>query len=88
MLSCNQRPSVRIQVGRFPISKLDYIAGGEGGIEAIHEKNRHSPSIRNLATENVEQAVVDFARDDPLLGQKRVSDALRQREIFIFPYGV
>lgn len=36
----------------------------------------------------VEQAVVDLALEDPSLGQKRVSDTLRQREIFISAAGV
>jgi hypothetical protein len=60
----------------------------EGCIEALHEKNRHSPNLRNRVAEHVEQAVVALALEDPSLGQKRVSDTLRQREIFISPAGV
>lgn len=51
----------------------------EGGIEALKEKSRRVPNIRNRVAEHVEQAVVELALEDPSLGQKRLSDTLRQR---------
>lgn len=60
----------------------------EGGIEALKEKTRRVPNIRNRVAEHVEQAVVELALEDPSLGQKRLSDTLRQREVFISPAGV
>ncbi len=60
----------------------------EGGIEALKEKSRRVPNIRNRVEEHVERAVVELALEDPSLGQKRLSDTLRQRQIFISPAGV
>lgn len=60
----------------------------EIGIEGLKEKSRRVPNIRNRVEEHVEQAVVELALEDPSLGQKRLSDTLRQRQIFISPAGV
>ncbi len=60
----------------------------EGGIDALKEKTRKKPNLKNRVPENVEQAVLTMAIEDPSLGQKRVSDVLRQKGIFISPGGV
>jgi len=60
----------------------------EGGIEALKEKSRRVPNIRNRVPFHVEEAVVALALEDPSLGQKRASDVLRRREVFISPAGV
>ena len=60
----------------------------EGGLEALKEKNRKKPNIRNRVSEEVEKEVVDFALEEPAYGQKRTSDTLRQRGIFISAAGV
>jgi transposase InsO family protein len=60
----------------------------EGGIEALKEKSRRRPNIRNRVSEDVERAVVDLALDDPSQGQLRASNTLRQRGIFISAAGV
>jgi len=60
----------------------------ECGFESLHEKYFCVPNIGNRVVEYVEQAVVVFDLEDSLLEQKRVSDILRQREIFISPAGV
>jgi len=60
----------------------------EGGIDALKEKTRKKPNLKNRVPENVEQAVLAMAIEDPSLGQKRVSDVLRQKGIFISPGGV
>lgn len=60
----------------------------EGGIEALKEKSRRVPKIRNRVPDSVEQAVLELALEDPSLGQKRVSDTLRQKEVFISAAGV
>ena len=54
----------------------------EGGIEALKEKSRRKPNIRNRVSEEVEEAVIEMAYEEPAYGQKRVSDELRQRGIF------
>ena len=60
----------------------------EGGLEALKEKSRRVPNIRNRVSEEVEKAVIEFALKEPAYGQKRVSDELRQRGVFISPAGV
>ena len=60
----------------------------EGGIEALKEKNRRKPNIRNRVSEDIEQAVVELAYNNPSYGQKRASDTLRQRGVFISAAGV
>jgi len=60
----------------------------EGGVEALKEKSRRVPNHKNRIAEDVERAVVELALEDPSLGQKRVSSALRQRGIFISAAGV
>jgi transposase InsO family protein len=60
----------------------------EGGIEALKEKSRRKPNIKNRISEDIEEAVVRMAYEEPAYGQKRVSDELRERGIFISPAGV
>jgi hypothetical protein len=60
----------------------------QGGIEALKEKNRRKPNIRNRVSEDIEQAVIELAYKNPFYGQKRASDTLRQRGIFISAAGV
>jgi len=60
----------------------------EGGLEALKEKSRRVPNIRNRVSEEVEKAVVEFALEEPAYGQKRVSDELRRCGMFISPAGV
>jgi transposase InsO family protein len=60
----------------------------EGGLEALKEKTRRKPCIKNRVPEEVEEAVVELALEDPSLGQKRASHTLRQGGIFISPAGV
>ena len=60
----------------------------EGGMEALKEKSRRKPNIKNRVSEEVEEAVVGFALEEPAFGQKRASDTLRKRGIFISPAGV
>jgi transposase InsO family protein len=59
-----------------------------GGMEALKEKSRRKPNVMNRVSEEVEQAVVVFALEEPAYGQKRAADTLRKRGIFISPAGV
>ena len=60
----------------------------QGGLEALYEKNRRKPNLKNRVSKEVEKAVVEMALEDPSLGQKRVSDVLRKKGIFVSPAGV
>lgn len=60
----------------------------DGGVEALFEKNRRIPNIKNRVEPQVESAVMQYAIDEPAHGQVRVSNELRKRGIFVSPSGV
>jgi len=60
----------------------------EGGIEALTEESRRKPNLKNRVSQDVESAVVGFALEEPAYGQKRASNTLRQRGVFISCGGV
>jgi len=63
-------------------------AHDEGGMAALMEKNRRVPNRKNRVSEEVEQAVMALALEDPSLGQKRASNELREQSVFISAAGV
>jgi hypothetical protein len=63
-------------------------AVNEGGVDALIEKNRKKPNLRNRVDEQTERAVVKYAVDFPAHGQVRASNELRKLGTFISPSGV
>lgn len=60
----------------------------DGGVEALIEESRRKPNPKNRIDQKVEQAVVDYALEQPAHGQVRASNELRKRGIFVSPTGV
>jgi len=60
----------------------------EGGMEALIEKTKRVPNLKNRIPEDVEAAILELTFENPALGQKRVSDELRRRGIFVSAAGV
>jgi transposase len=60
----------------------------EGGVEALVNRSRRVPNLKNRADEATERAVVDYAIEFPAHGQHRASNELRQQGIFISGSGV
>ena len=60
----------------------------DGGVEALLEKSRRVPNIKNRVDHQVEAAVVQYATDEPAHGQARVSNELRKNGVFVSPSGV
>lgn len=60
----------------------------DGGVEALLEKSRRVPNIKNRVDHQVEAAVVQYAIDEPAHGQVRVSNELRKNGVFVSPSGV
>jgi len=60
----------------------------EGGIDALIEKNRRTPNIKNRVDEATEQAVVSYSIEQPAHGQHRASNELRKQGVFVSGSGV
>ena len=60
----------------------------EGGVEALLEKPRRVPNMKNRIDIETENAVVDFAVEYPAYGQVRVSNELRKLGVFVSASGV
>jgi len=60
----------------------------EGGVEALLEKPRRGPNLKNRVDEATETAVVEYAVEYPAYGQVRVSNELRKLGVFVSASGV
>lgn len=60
----------------------------EGGVEALINKSRRRPNIKNRIDPIIEDAVIKLAIDEPAWGQVRVSNELRKQAISVSPAGV
>lgn len=59
-----------------------------GGVQALLDSNRKKPNRKNRVEKFVEDAVLEFAFEEPALGQTRVSNQLRKKGISVSPAGV
>ncbi len=59
-----------------------------GGLEALFDKPRRKPNVKNRVDEVTEQAVLAFSTDFPAYGQVRASNELRKSGISVSPSGV
>ncbi len=57
----------------------------DGGVDALLDKNRRVPNLKNRVDDATEQTVVCYAVDYPAHGQVRVSNELRKQGVFISP---
>lgn len=60
----------------------------QGGVEALFEKSRRKPNLKNRVDEATELKVLATALEFPAFGQLRASNELRKQGIFISPSGV
>ena len=59
-----------------------------GGVEALLDKSRRQPNLKNRVDEVTEQATLEIALEFPAYGQLRASNELRKRGVFVSPSGV
>lgn len=59
-----------------------------GGELALQELSRKRPNPKNRVSDEIENAVVELAVENPALGQVRVSNELKKRGLFVSPGGV
>lgn len=62
-----------------------YDAGGE---MALHEISRKKPIPANRVSSDIEQAVLEFAFEQPAFGQVRVANELKRQALIVSPSGV
>lgn len=60
----------------------------EGGVDALLEKTRRTPNPKNRVEPHLEEAVTQYALEEPAHGQVRVSNELRKRGVFVSASGV
>lgn len=63
-------------------------ARDDGGVDALLDKSRRKPNLKNRVEPVIEDAVLKFALDYPAHGQVRVSNELRKQGTFVSPSGV
>lgn len=63
-------------------------AKASGGVEALLQKDRRRPNLKNRIDQAIENAVLAYAIEQPAHGQVRVSNELRKRGTFVSPSGV
>ena len=60
----------------------------DGGLDALLDKSRRVPNLKNRIDETIEKRVCEVAIENPALGQVRVSNELRKEGLGISPGGV
>ncbi|HCQ6410215.1 TPA: transposase, partial [Escherichia coli] len=60
----------------------------EGGVDALINRTRRTPNLKNRTDDATERAVVDYAIAYPAHGQHRTSNELRKQGVFISGRGV
>ena len=60
----------------------------DGGVEALIDRSKRKPNVKNRVDETIEKAVLDYAINQPAHGQHRTSNELRKQGIFVSGSGV
>jgi hypothetical protein len=63
-------------------------ARDEGGIEALLDKNRRKPTLKNRVDEGIVKDVKAIVLEFPAFGQVRASNEFCRRGVFVSPSGI
>jgi transposase InsO family protein len=63
-------------------------AVSQGGVEALFDRSRRQPNVKNRVDERTEECVIAYATDYPAHGQQRASNELRKLGVFVSASGV
>ncbi len=63
-------------------------AAEEGGLEALIDKSRKKPNLKNRVDPEIEKADVEYALEFPAHGQARASNELRKKGTFVSASGI
>ena len=60
----------------------------EGGVDALINKSKRSPNLKNRVDDAIEEAVRVYTVEFPAHGQQRTSNELRKQGVFVSASGV
>jgi transposase InsO family protein len=60
----------------------------EGGFEALIDRNRRVPNLRNRIDAQIEKRICEMAIEEPAMGQVRISNELRKEGLIVSAAGV
>ncbi len=60
----------------------------EGGVEALINRSKRTPNVKNRVDSATEKAVLDYSLERPAHGQHRTSNELRKVGVFVSGSGV
>jgi transposase len=63
-------------------------ARDEGGVDALLDRSRSRPNLKNRIDPRIEASVLEFTMEYPAHGQVRVSNELRKQGVFVSVSGV
>jgi transposase InsO family protein len=63
-------------------------ARDEGGVDALLDRSRSKPNLKNRIDPSIEASVLEFSMEYPAHGQVRVSNELRKQGVFVSASGV